>query len=65
MGIFFIQPVGVGVWLALIPKVQTGLNLDTSQLALGLMGTPVGMLITLPFAGKMANTFGFKKILYI
>ena len=65
MGIFFIQPVVLGVWLALIPKVQSGLNLDTSQLALGLMGTPAGMLMTLPFAGKMANTFGIRKILYI
>ena len=65
MGIFFIQPVVLGVWLALIPKVQSGLNLDTSQLALGLMGTPVGMLMTLPFVGKMANTFGIRKILYI
>ena len=29
------------------------------------MGTPAGMLMTLPFAGKMANTFGIRKILYI
>ena len=65
MGIFFIQPVVLGVWLALIPKVQSGLNLDTSQLALGLMGTPAGMLMTLPFAGKAVNTFGIRKILYI
>ena len=65
MGIFFIQPVVFGVWLALIPEVQSGLNLDKSQLALGLMGTPAGMLMTLPFAGKMANTFGIRKILYI
>ena len=65
MGIFFIQPVVFGVWLALIPEVQSGLNLDKSQLALGLMGTPTGMLMTLPFAGKMANTFGIRKILYV
>ena len=65
MGIFFIQPVVLGVWLALIPEVQSGLKLDTSQLALGLMGTPAGMLMTLPFAGKVANTFGIRRILYI
>ena len=65
MGIFFIQPVVFGVWLALIPEVQSGLNLDKSQLALGLMGTPTGMLMTLPFAGKVANTFGIRKILYV
>ena len=52
MGIFFIQPLVLGVWLALIPEVQSGLNLDKSQLALGLMGTPTGMLMTLPFAGS-------------
>ena len=65
MGIFFIQPVVFGVWLALIPEVQSSLNLDKSQLALGLMGTPTGMLLTLPFAGKVANTFGIRKILYV
>ena len=64
-GLFFIQPVVFGIWLALIPEVQSGLNLDKSQLALGLMGTPTGMLMTLPFAGKVANTFGIRKILYI
>ena len=62
MGIFFIQPVVFGVWLALIPEVQSGLNLDKSQLALGLMGTPTGMLLTLPFAGKVANIFGIKNL---
>ena len=65
MGIFFIQPFVLGVWLALIPEVQSGLNLDASQLALALMGTPVGMLTTLPFAGKVASAFGIRKILYI
>ena len=43
MGIFFIQPVVFGVWLALIPEVQSVLNLDKSQLALGLIGKPAGM----------------------
>ncbi len=65
MGIFFIQPVVFGVWLALIPEVQSGLNLDKSQLALGLMGAPTGMLMTLPFAGKITNIFGIRKILYV
>ena len=65
MGIFFIQPVVTGVWLALIPEVQSVLNLDKSELALGLMGTPAGMLITLPFAGKAANIIGIRKMLCI
>ncbi len=51
--------------MALIPEEQSRLNLDTSQLALALMGTPVGMLTTLPFAGKVVNALGIKKILYI
>ena len=29
------------------------------------MGTPAGMLMTLPFAGKVENSFGIRKILYI
>ena len=31
-------------------------------IAVGLMGTPAGMLMTLPFAGKIANIFGIIKI---
>ena len=31
-------------------------------ISLGLMGTPAGMLMTLPFAGKIANIFGIRKI---
>ena len=31
-------------------------------IAVGLMGTPAGMLMTLPFAGKIANIFGIRKI---
>ncbi len=65
MGFFFIQPVVIGVWLSLIPEVQSGLNLNKYQLALGLMGTPTGMLLALPFAGKIVNTFGIRKILYV
>ena len=29
-------------------------------ISLGLMGTPAGMLMTLPFAGKIANIFGIR-----
>ena len=65
MGIFFIQPFVLGVWLALIPEVQSGLNLDASQLALALMGAPAGMLTTLPFAGKVVSAFGIRTILDI
>ena len=31
-------------------------------ISLGLMGTPAGMLMTLPFAGKIVNIFGIRKI---
>ena len=31
-------------------------------IAVGLMGTPAGMLMTLPFAGKIENIFGIIKI---
>ena len=31
-------------------------------ISLGLMGTPAGMLMTLSFAGKIANIFGLRKI---
>ncbi len=58
MAVFFVQPIAFGAWLTRIPDVQHALGLDTSDLALALMGLPIGIVLTLPFAGRLVARIG-------
>ena len=65
MLIFFLQPVAFGSWLPRIPDIQQKLGLGPAELALALLGMPVGILVTLPFAGRfVARIGGRATILY-
>ncbi len=58
MAVFFVQPIAFGGWLTRIPDVQHTLGLDTQDLALALMGLPIGIVLTLPFAGRLVSRIG-------
>ena len=58
MAIFFIQSIAMGSWFPRIPEVQQALGLGPAQLALALLGMPIGLLITLPFAGGFVARVG-------
>lgn len=60
MLIFFLQPLAYGSWLPRIPDIQAALGLSPAQLAIALLGLPVGTLCTLPFAGRIAARIGAK-----
>lgn len=65
MLIFFLQPIAFGAWLPRIPDVQQRLGLGPAELAIALLGMPVGILLTLPFAGRLvARVGGRATILY-
>ncbi len=55
MLIFFLQPIAFGSWLPRIPDVQAKLGMGPADLALVLLGLPVGTLMT--FAGSMTTLF--------
>jgi MFS family permease len=61
--VFFLQPVAFGSWLVRIPDVQSHLELGPAGLALALLGMPIGILLTLPFAGRLVGWLGARRIL--
>lgn len=65
MLVFFLQPIAFGAWLPRIPDVQRALGLGSAELALALLGMPIGILLTLPFAGRFVARIGARAtILY-
>jgi len=58
MLVFFLQPVAFGSWLPRIPDIQARLGLGPAELALALLGMPIGILLTLPFAGRLVAHVG-------
>ena len=58
MSLFFLQPLAFGAWLPRIPEIQARLDLGPSELALALLGMPIGLLLTMPFAGPTVARFG-------
>ena len=60
-GVFFMNAVGLALWLPRIPDVKEILGLDVWTVALCLMGAPVGTMIGFLFAAKIARVFGLKK----
>lgn len=62
MTLFFLQPVAIGCWLALIPYVKDTLGLSKAELSIALLGSPVALLVALQVAGKAVGLFGVRKL---
>lgn len=62
MAVFFLQPLALGGWLALIPQVKEGLSLSNGQLAVALMGVPVALVPGLQIAGQVIARFGPRRV---
>lgn len=60
---FALQPVAFGSWLPRIPDMRTSLDLTPAALALCLLGLPVGILTTLPFAGRFVARVGARPVM--
>lgn len=58
MAVFFLQPIAFGAWLPRIPEIQQSLGLGPADLAIALLGLPVGTLLTLPIAGRFVAHIG-------
>lgn len=63
MAVFFLQPIAFGSWLVRIPDMQAYLELGLALLAVALLGMPLGILMTLPFAGRLVEWLGARRIL--
>jgi len=53
MAVFFMHSVVTGNWLQRIPDVQARLAVGPDELSIGLLGAPIGTLISLFFAGPI------------
>lgn len=62
MAIFFLQPVALGGWLALIPLVKADLGLTKAELALALVGMPAALIPSLQIAGRVIGRFGPRRV---
>jgi MFS family permease len=58
---FFLAGLCFSSWASRIPDIQTKLKLSNAALGGILLGLPVGLLLSLPFAGILVAKFGSKK----
>lgn len=65
MLVFFLQPVAYGSWLPRIPEIQNALGMSHADLAVALLGMPLGTLLTLPVAGPIVGKIGARRAILI
>lgn len=63
--IFFLQPLILGAWFPRIPQMQSLLDLSAGQLAVALMGMPIGLLTALSIGGKLSEWLGTRRLLIV
>ncbi len=59
---FFISGFGYSTWASRIPAFQQMLHLNEKQLGYLLLAAPIGVLVTLPFTGKLLSVYSSKSI---
>ncbi|SDF24903.1 Fucose permease [Mucilaginibacter pineti] len=62
---FFISGFGYSSWASRIPTVKQQLHLSDAQLGVLLFALPVGLMITMPFTGRLLNKFSSRYIMLI
>ena len=62
MLLFFLQPMAIGSWLALIPHVKATIGLSKFELAIALLGMPSALLIALQLAGRIVSRIGVRRL---
>lgn len=64
-GAFFIYSFCMGSMFPRLPEIQEAMNVGEGQLGLALIGSAVGTLISLTFAGRFIEAFGYRRILLV
>ena len=59
---FFISGFGYSTWASRIPAFQQQLHLSDAELGSLLLASPIGVLVTVPFTGKLLNVYTSKSI---
>lgn len=62
-GAFFVYSFTMGSMFPRLPDIQRALNVAEGQLGLALIGSAVGTLISLTFAGRIIEAIGYRRVL--
>jgi MFS family permease len=58
---FAVLGVANGVWLARIPAIKQNLHLTDGTLGLALLAAPAGLVVVVPFAGRIVHRVGSRR----
>jgi len=64
-GAFFIYSFCMGSMFPRLPEIQEAMDVGEGQLGLALIGSAVGTLISLTFAGRFIEALGYRRILLV
>ena len=64
-GAFFIYSFCMGSMFPRLPEIQDAMGVGEGQLGLALIGSAVGTLISLTFAGRFIEALGYRRILLV
>ena len=62
-GAFFVYSFCMGSMFPRLPDIQEAMGVGEGQLGLGLIGSAVGTLISLTFAGRLLEAIGYRRVL--
>ena len=62
---FFVSGFGYTTWASRIPSIQHQLHLNEAQLGAALFAIPIGLMVTMPFTGRLLSNFSSSKIMLI
>ena len=64
-GAFFIYSFTMGSMFPRLPDIQTAMGVAEGQLGLALIGSALGTLISLTFAGRFIEAIGYRRVLLV
>jgi len=62
---FFISGFSYASWASRIPTIQTQLHLNEAQLGLVLFALPIGLILMLPFTGRLLSIYNGRVVLLV
>lgn len=63
--VFFLQPIVFGAWFPRLAEIQQKIQASEGEFALALIGLTLGLLLTLMFAGRLAEKVGPRQLLVV
>ncbi|MFH6992408.1 MFS transporter [Flavobacterium sp. FlaQc-48] len=62
---FFLSGFGYSSWVSRIPHIQAQLHLSEAQFGAVLFAFPIGLMLTMPFTGKLLNKYSSRYIMLL